>query len=210
VHASTTVDLRGKTVAVFGCGAIGQFVILIARALGAAKIIGIEPHPKHAAMARELGADEVIEFKPNNRGKDNWKSNKDVVKKVVEFSHADGVDVAMEMAGYNSSVNNAFQSVRRGGEVVLFGLRSGDFTLEDFSRIIVKGITTRSVIGRRIFETWELTKNLLETKENKIQDRIWNVMLGKGKKTVLDIQNFDPKKFEKMVVEHPKVLIKWS
>jgi threonine 3-dehydrogenase len=210
VHASTTVDLRGKTVAVFGCGAIGQFVILIARALGASKIIGIEPHPKHAAMALELGADEVIEFTPDTKSRDNWRSNKDVVEKVVQFSNSDGVDVAMEMAGYNSSVNNAFQSVRRGGEVVLFGIRSGDFKLEDFQRIIVKGVTSRSVIGRKMFETWEITKNLLETKENKIQDRIWNQMLNKGKNSIVNIKDFNPKKFEKMIVEHPKVLIKWS
>ena len=210
MHASTAVDLRGKTVAVFGCGAIGQFVILIARALGAARIIGIEPHPGHAAMALELGADEVIEFTPDTTSRDNWKSDKDVVEKVVEFSNSDGVDVAMEMAGYNSSVNNAFQSVRRGGEVVLFGLRSGDFKIENFQRLIVKGITTRSVIGRRMFETWEITRNLLESKENRIQDRIWNLMLNRGRKTVVNIQDFNPKKFEKMIVEHPKVLIKWS
>ena len=35
---------RGKTVAIFGCGTIGLFSIMIARALGAKKIIGIEPN----------------------------------------------------------------------------------------------------------------------------------------------------------------------
>jgi threonine 3-dehydrogenase len=210
VHATTAVDLRGKSVAIFGCGAIGQFSILIARALGAGKIIGIEPNPDNARLAKRLGADQVVQFTPRRNGRDDWKSNREVVEEVVEFSGIDGVDVAMEMAGFNSSVNNAYQSVCRGGEVVLFGLKSGDFKIEDFQRTIVKGVTTRSVIGRRIFATWEVTKSLLETRENKIQEKIWNIMLKKGNGTIIDYRNFDPKAFEKKINEHPKVLIKWS
>jgi len=210
VHACSAVDLRGKSLAVFGCGAIGQFVILIARALGASKIIGIEPDPHNAKLARALGADEVVEFTPRTKGNHVWKADTDVVERVVEFSGIDGVEVAMEMAGFNSSVNNALQSVRRGGDVVLFGLRGGDFQIENFSRLIVKGLTIHNVIGRRMFETWEMTKNLLETRENRIQSRIWSVMLNKGRGTIMDIKKFDPAVFEKKILTHPKVLIKWS
>lgn len=210
VHASTAVDLRGKSVAIFGTGAIGQFTIMIARALGAGNIIGIEPNPTNAALARKLGANEVIEFTPRKDGDDLWRANPEVVEKVIELSGADGVDVAIEMAGFNSSVNNALQAVRRGGEVVLFGIKSGDFKIENFQRMIFKGITTRSVIGRRIFATWEITKNLLESKDNQIQDRIWNVILNKGKGTIVDIKDFEPAMFEKKIQQHPKVLIRWS
>ncbi len=208
VHASTAVDLRGKTVAMFGCGAIGQFTIMIAKALGAARIVGIEPNPINAELAKKLGADEVITFKPENDG-NAWKADPKVVDAVVKFSGRDGVDVAMEMAGFNSSVNNAIQAVCRGGDVVLFGLKSGDFKIQDFQRTIVKGIRIQSVIGRRLFETWEITKNLLESKETGIQDKIWNIMLNKGKDTIVDAKDFDPVKFEKKIGTHPKLIIKW-
>jgi threonine 3-dehydrogenase len=210
VHACSAVDLRGKSLAVFGCGAIGQFTILIARALGASKIIGIEPDPHNAKLARALGADEVVEFTPRTKGNNVWRADTDVVERVVEFSGIDGVEVAMEMAGFNSSVNNALQSVRRGGDVVLFGLRGGDFQIENFSRLIVKGLSIHNVIGRRMFETWEMTKNLLETRENRIQSKIWSVMLNKGRGTIMDIKKFDPAVFEKKILTHPKVLMKWS
>jgi threonine 3-dehydrogenase len=49
-------EMKGKTVAVFGCGTIGLFSILIARAMGAAKIIGIEPNAKNKAKASACGA----------------------------------------------------------------------------------------------------------------------------------------------------------
>ncbi len=182
---------------------------MIAKALGASRIIGVEPNPINAALAKKIGADEVVSFKPHAEERNGWKADPEVVAALVKFSAADGVDVAMEMAGYNSSVNNALQSVRRGGEVVLFGLRQGDFKIQDFQRMIVKGIRIQSVIGRRIFETWEITKNLLETKENGIQDKIWNVMLNKGKDTIVDAKDFNPATFEKKIGTHPKLIIKW-
>jgi threonine 3-dehydrogenase len=209
VHASTAVDLRGKSVAIFGCGAIGQFSIMIAKALGASRIIGIEPNPINRELALKLGADEVVSFEIHSDERNGWKAYPEVVEKVVKFSGIDGVDVAMEMAGYNSSVNNAIQSVRRGGEVVLFGLKSGDFKIEDFQRMIVKGIRIQSVIGRRMFETWEITKNLLEAKENGIQDKIWKIMLDQGKGTIVDAKTFDPATFEKKIGKHPKLIVRW-
>src|SRR6185369_12210556 len=45
VHAASKVDLKGKTVAIFGLGPIGMFLALVARGLGAASIIGVEPNP---------------------------------------------------------------------------------------------------------------------------------------------------------------------
>jgi threonine 3-dehydrogenase len=207
VHACTAVDLRGKSVAVFGTGAIGQFTILIARALGAARIVGVEPDPKNAKLALALGADDVVQFEPD---KDDWHANADVVSALRRIAgDRDGMDVCIEMAGFNSSVNNALQSARRGGEVVLFGIRGGDFRIENFSRVIVKGLKIKNVIGRRIFETWEITKGLLEAKENKIQKKIWEVILKKGRGTIVDIKNFDPAAFEKKMKTHPKILVKW-
>jgi threonine 3-dehydrogenase len=197
-------------VAVFGCGAIGQFTIMIAKALGATRIIGVEPNPINADLARRLVADEVVQFKfENGDDRNGWKAYPEVVKRVVHFSGIDGVDVAMEMAGHNSSVNNALQSVRRGGDVVLFGLKSGDFKIQDFQRTIVKGVSLHSIIGRRLFETWEITKNLLESRENGIQDKIWNVMLNRGKDTIVDARDFDPAAFEKKIGKHPKLILRW-
>ena len=205
VHACTKVDLRGKSVAVFGCGTIGLFAILVAKALGASRIIGIEPDPRNADRAEQLGVDEIVRFKP---GRETFRANNDIVEQVQLFGR-DGVDVAMEMAGFNSSVNNAIQSVRRGGEVVLFGLKGGNFTIQDFSRIIVRGITLNSVIGRRIFETWDIGTNLLESRDNHIQDKIYNVILNKGKDTIVHIDDYDIDEFEQKILTYPKVIIQW-
>ena len=54
------VDFKGKTVAIFGLGPIGMFLALIVKGLGASAIIGIEPNPVAAEMAKKLGIDYVI------------------------------------------------------------------------------------------------------------------------------------------------------
>lgn len=206
VHASTTVDLKGKTVAIFGTGTIGLFTVLTARALGAAKVIGVEPDDGNARLAERLGVDKLVRFKP---AKNSWQSDPTVVEAVRDMSDG-GVDVAFEMAGYNSSVNNAIRSVDPGGHVILFGIKSGDFTIEDFSDVIVRGVTLHSVIGRRIMATWETTRKLLESKENRIHDRILEVILNGGKDTIVHIDDYDMNDFEKRIMTHPKVLIRWN
>ncbi|MDO8620100.1 MAG: alcohol dehydrogenase catalytic domain-containing protein, partial [bacterium] len=60
VHAGSKVPLKGKTVAIFGLGPIGLFLILVARGLGASTIIGVEPNPVSQEMAKRLGIDYVI------------------------------------------------------------------------------------------------------------------------------------------------------
>jgi len=209
VHACTTADLRGKTVAVFGCGTIGMFVVMVARALGATRVIGIEPNPHNIEMARRLGADDVIPVDLSDSAPNSWAADKELVARVREAFDGIGPDVAMEMAGFNSSVNNALQSVRRGGDVILFGLKQGNFHIQAFDRVIVNGLNLHSVIGRRIFETWYISRNLLEDRSNRIQERIREVILGGGDEAVVHIDDYTPAGFEQTLAAWPKPLIRF-
>ncbi len=208
VHACTKVDLRGKRVAVFGCGPIGLMTVLVSRSMGASMIIGVEPNPTHAALAKSLGADLVVDI-PKVAKAHPWQYEQAVMKTILEATRGIGVDVAIEMSGYNSSVNTAVQSVRRGGDVILFGLKSGDFTIEKFDRMIVRGVTLHSVIGRQIFKTWYITKSLLEDASNHIQEKLWMLLLKEGQGTVLPFADYDPARFEQALLGNPKILLKF-
>jgi Threonine dehydrogenase and related Zn-dependent dehydrogenases len=50
-------DLLTNPVAVIGCGPIGLFAVGIARALGAWKVIAIEPNDERRSLAAKMGAD---------------------------------------------------------------------------------------------------------------------------------------------------------
>ncbi|MEK7162130.1 MAG: alcohol dehydrogenase catalytic domain-containing protein [Patescibacteria group bacterium] len=231
VHAASKVNLKDKTVAIFGLGPIAQFLVLIAKGLGAKTIIGIEPNEKALEMGRKLGVDHVIKLSVIARpsaseaaaisSKDKIASdalamtskpyahNQEVVEEIMNLTGGLGVDVSFEMAGFNDSVNNSIASVRRGGEVILFGLKTGDFVFEDYNRLVMKGITMYCVAGRQLWGTWEITKKLLESSENGIAEKLWTVLLNNGDGTILPIGEYNKEKFEEMMKNNPKILIKF-
>ena len=74
----------GDRVAVFGQGPVGMCATIGARLRGATQIFGVDCNPKRLAMAKELGADEVINFKEG-----------DPVQLIMEATNGRGVDVAI-------------------------------------------------------------------------------------------------------------------
>ena len=207
VHACTKVNLRGKRVAIVGCGTIGLFAVAIARALGAQTIIGIEPVAAHAAMAKKLGADHVLS--PGNTGPNDYAHDRELVSEVRRLTDGGGVDVTLEMSGLNSSVNNAIHCARRGGDVILFGLKSGDAVIESFDRLIVDGIALHSVIGRRIWETWHITRHLLESRDPNIHDLVYEVILNRGDGPIVDFEKYEMNSFEERIKTFPKVVLRF-
>ncbi|RMH38730.1 MAG: theronine dehydrogenase [Deltaproteobacteria bacterium] len=208
VHACTKVNLRGKRVAILGCGTIGLFAVAVARALGANVVIGVEPLPSHIEMARKLGADEVLV--PAHREGTVYEHDPDLAERIKKLTDGVGVDVALEMSGQNASVNNAIASVRRGGAVILFGLKSGDAVIEDLDRVIVDGISLHSVVGRRIWETWHVGRGLLESRHSDLQDKIWDIILNRGDGTVTPFSEFEADAFEQKITKYPKVLFRFD
>ena len=205
IHSCTAVDLRGQRVAIFGCGPIGLFSILLARHFGAAKVIAVDVSADNLAIASELGAHETIQIENKDRAND-YDPDPEVMARIMELTYGKGVDVAMEMAGPFSSVNNSLESTRRGGHVILFGIKDGDLTIPKFSRYIVKGLTLHCIIGRRIFETWQVAQRVLFDRSNGVQDKIWDNILKKGEGTILPLSEFDSARFEQAMNEHPKII----
>jgi len=112
VHAVRKSELRlGDTVAVLGGGPIGLFCLQTARAAGAGKVFVSEPAPARQEAARLLGADAVIDPLQD-----------DVVERVVSLTGGIGPDVVFDCAGAASTLDQAMNMVRRGGQVVLVAL----------------------------------------------------------------------------------------
>jgi threonine 3-dehydrogenase len=242
VHAASKVDLKDKTIAIFGLGPIGMFLTLVVRGLGAKMIIGVEPNPIAAEMAHKLGIDYVIPLSaiPSviaspgaaegaaissnkkiassppaggllamTRNDKSYAHDSKVTDEIKKITGGVGVDVSFEMAGFNSSVNNCLYATRRGGEIVLFGIKTGDFVFEDYNRLIVHGFTFHAVIGRQLWQTWETTRKLMEDTSTGVQEKLFNIILDQGKDTVLPIGEYTKERFEAMMQKHPKFLIQF-
>ena len=208
VHATTATDFRGARVAVMGAGPIGMFSILLLRTFGAVKIIAVDVNAENLKMAKELGAHETILIEKKTK-EHEWEHDPEVVDRIMECTYGKGVDVSMEMAGPAASLNNCILSTRRGGHIIAFGIKDGSMTIPNFSsKVIVRGLTIHGIIGRRIFDTWQISQRMLSDASNGIQDSLWNVILKKGEGTILPLAEFTPESFETAMNSHPKILFK--
>lgn len=90
--AAELADIHpGSTVAVFGCGPVGQFAIASARLLNAGRIFAIDAIPSRLEMARSQGA-EVVNFEAE-----------DPVEALKGFTAGIGVDRVIDCVGVDAN-----------------------------------------------------------------------------------------------------------
>lgn len=111
VHAVRESGMKlGDGIAVIGCGPIGLATILAAKAMGAGRVFASASRDSRREIAGKIGADVLID--PNET---------DPVE-VIQAETDDGVDVAFEVAGAGSSLNEAVQCTTRDGSVTVISL----------------------------------------------------------------------------------------
>ena len=98
----------GETVAVFGAGAIGLMAVQLAKLSGASLVVSIEPLPLRAALARQYGADVVLDLAENN----------DAGLQVRQATGMTGVDISIETSGNHRALHHAIRGTRYGGTIV--------------------------------------------------------------------------------------------
>jgi threonine dehydrogenase-like Zn-dependent dehydrogenase len=81
---------RGQTIAVFGCGPVGQLAIRSCFLLGAKRVIAIDTVPERLAIARTSGA-ETLDF-----------ASKDLQEEILALTDGNGPDAVIEAVGLES------------------------------------------------------------------------------------------------------------
>ncbi len=157
VYATLHQDITGRSVGVMGCGPIGLFSVAIARASGASAVFAADVNAFRLGLATTMGANRV--FNPQDYSSEG---NGELVQAIVDANGGFGVDIMLEMSGAPAAINTAFQAVRNGGIVVLFGIPSKPVEIDVAENMIFKNLTVSSLNGRRIFDTWYKTRWLLE------------------------------------------------
>ncbi|MFI1833629.1 NAD(P)-dependent alcohol dehydrogenase [Streptomyces olivaceoviridis] len=100
----------GGTVAVLAQGPVGLMATVGARLRGAGRVIGVESVPSRQKLAREYGADEIVDF-----------TSEDVVERVHELTGGEGVDTAIEALGADITFQTAVKITKPGGTVSNIG-----------------------------------------------------------------------------------------
>ena len=152
VHTVLAGEVAGMSVAIIGCGPIGLFSILVARACGAAPILAFEPQPYRRHLAEKAGANVVID-----------PSVFDPVAEALARTEGLGMDVVLEMSGHPDGIRQGFRMLRRGGRISLLGIPSKSLEMDLANDVIFKGAVVQGINGRRVFETWYKMQALLKS-----------------------------------------------
>lgn len=103
------------TAVVLGGGAIGLGIVGILHHVGAGRIIVSEPDPERRPLAREFGADVLL---------NPYECN--LAAEIRSITEGQGADLVFEAVGRRETVEQSFGLVRRGGTIVIVGVALPD------------------------------------------------------------------------------------
>ncbi len=110
---------RGDSVAVFGCGGVGDAAIAGAKLAGAHTIIGVDIDSRKLPQARAFGATHAIDASAN-----------DPVEAIKELTGGNGANVCIDAVGIPETYRQAFYARDHAGTVVLVGVPNPEMKIE--------------------------------------------------------------------------------
>jgi len=139
----------GEIVVVIGCGSIGLFMVQAARLKNPWLVVAIDRNDYRLAVARDLGADIVIN--------PNLENAIEIVRRAT--SENIGCDVVLDAAGSNSSVHLAIEMLRRGGRLMEFSVFTEPVS---FDWSVISDIKELEIIGGHLgYRTYPVAIDLL-------------------------------------------------
>ncbi|WEV77716.1 S-(hydroxymethyl)mycothiol dehydrogenase [Janibacter cremeus] len=102
---------RGDSVAVIGCGGVGDAAVAGAHIAGATTIIAVDTDPRKLEIAKGFGATHTVDA-----------SSEDTVERIRELTGGFGADVVVEAVGLPQTYEQAFYARDLAGTVVLVGV----------------------------------------------------------------------------------------
>src|ERR687893_1291037 len=132
----------GDTVAVWGCGPVGQFAIASARLLGAERVVGIDRFPERLRMAREGAKADTINYEQAN-----------VYETLMEMTGGRGPDACIDAVGLEAhgagpdrpiALREAIMACRNGGTVSVIGVYGGFIDKFPVGSFMQRSLTLRT------------------------------------------------------------------
>ncbi|MCP4384226.1 MAG: L-threonine 3-dehydrogenase [Hyphomicrobiales bacterium] len=150
VHTALSFDLVGEDVLVTGAGAIGIMAALVAKEVGARKVVITDINPERLERARSMGIDHVVDARSTKL--------EDVMQSI---GMTEGFDVGLEMSGAAQAFRDMIAVMNNGGKVAILGIASTAFEI-DWNEVIFKMLTLKGIYGREMFETWYKMSTLVQ------------------------------------------------
>ncbi len=150
VHTVLSGITAGDKTAIVGCGPIGLMAVAVAKAAGASQVIAIDKNEYRLDLAVQMGATETISIE-----------KEDPLKNVSALTNREGVDLVCEMSGHPTAIRQSLKMAANGGKVHILSLPEHPVCIDMTNDIVFKGLTVQGITGRKMFETWRQTSELL-------------------------------------------------
>ncbi|WP_078808812.1 2,3-butanediol dehydrogenase [Selenihalanaerobacter shriftii] len=131
---------QGQTAAIFGTGPIGLALISAVKVAGAKKIIAVEIAEKRRKIAKEFGADIVLNS-----------NEEDVIAEITKLTDGQGVDIAFETTGVEVSYNNAVTATINSGKIVVVSLWGKEIEINLNDLVLTEKEVIGSIAYRDVF-----------------------------------------------------------
>jgi D-arabinose 1-dehydrogenase-like Zn-dependent alcohol dehydrogenase len=123
----------GEAVGLWGIGGLGVHAVQIARMVGAAPIIAVDPNPDARARALAVGADHPLD-----------PGVADVREEVLRRTGGQGLDLAVDLVGANAVLAEGGSCLGRSGRLLMIGLSLDPIQLGPG---VVFGLASQSLLG---------------------------------------------------------------
>ena len=151
VHTALSFSCIGEDVLITGAGPIGLMAVPIVKHVGARYVVVTDINPARLAMAKDLGADYVVDV-----SKEKLSDRMHEVRGLVE-----GFDVGLEMSGSGRAFADMVECMANGGKMAVLGILPQD-TQVDWNKFIFRSLFMKGIYGREMYDTWYKTCAFLQ------------------------------------------------
>ena len=140
----------GDTIVIQGAGGLGLYAIAVAKEMGAGKIIVLDRWPVRLELAREFGADHLVNV--------DELSVADRVTYVMDYTRGTGADVVAEFVGSPLVLSEGIEMLRWGGRYLWVGnINLGQPTEIDPGSVVR---CSKAIRGLIVYEPWVIRRAL--------------------------------------------------
>ena len=163
LHATKASNINmGDSAVIFGAGPIGLLILQMAKAVGAHPVYVVETAEFRRRKAKDLGADIVID--PTER---------EVTKKILS-DIPNGVNLVIDCAGKEVTINQAINVCKKGGQITLVGAAPEPIKVDQL-RWLQKGIKIHASMGYFI-EDFRVALECIENKRFDLEGLVSHVV----------------------------------
>lgn len=151
VHTALEFEVLGEDVLITGAGPIGLMACAVVAHAGARNVVVTDVNPFRLDLAKRMGATRTVDIR-----------SEELHDVQIEMGMTEGFDVALEMSGSPSAMEDILQNTIHGANVAILGIPTDPFPI-DWSIVIFNMLNLKGIYGREMFETWYKMNVLIQS-----------------------------------------------